>query len=75
MDQGDINQIKNQFKDEWLLFEVQETDELKNPVRGKLLAHSPSRAAIYEFLGKNPCPHFYIVYTGDRPRKGMVSVL
>jgi len=67
--------MEKQYQDEWLLFEVYEIDETGRPTRGKLLAHSPGRAALHEFLQKNPCPHWYVIYTGDVPKKGMEVVL
>ncbi|MFQ5641396.1 MAG: hypothetical protein ACE5IR_25740 [bacterium] len=71
----DIQEIEKQYKDEWLLFEVDEIDEMNHPTKGRLLAHSPSRAALYEFLSKHPCPHFYVTFTGSRPQKGIIPVL
>jgi hypothetical protein len=71
----DIPQIEKQYPDEWLLFEVDEVDKQGRPIKGKLLAHSPSRASLHEFLSKNPCHDWYITYTGDRPKKGMAVVL
>jgi hypothetical protein len=71
----DIPQVEKQYPDEWLLFEVYEIDELNRPAKGKLLAHSPSHAAVYEFLHKIGCPHWYVTYTGERPKKGMAVVL
>lgn len=41
-----IPEIEKKYKDEWLLFEVEEEGKMCNPIRGKLVAHSPSRAAI-----------------------------
>lgn len=75
MKNQNIKEIERQYTDEWLLFEVYETDEMNRPVKGRLLAHSPSRAALYEFLSKHPCAHFYVTFTGARPKKGMVAVL
>jgi len=73
----DIPQVEKQYQDEWLLFEVYETDELNRPVKGKLLAHSPSRAALDEYWEKKiqRCHHSYVVYTGEKPKKGMAVVL
>ena len=75
MEAVDILQIEKQYQDEWLLFEVYEVDELNRPIKGKLLAHSPSLAALEEFSSKLHCHHWYITYTGERPRKGMAVVL
>jgi hypothetical protein len=75
METDDILQMEKQYPDEWLLFEVYETDEQSRPIRGKLLAHSPSRAALDEFSAKIRCHDRYITYTGETPRKGMEVVL
>jgi len=75
MENLDVLEIEKQYQDEWLLFEVYEVDEQGRPVKGKLLAHSPSRATLDEFSSKIRCHHSYVTYTGDRPRKGMAVVL
>lgn len=77
METSDILEIEKQYQDEWLLFEVYETDELNRPIKGKLLAHSPSRAALDEFMAKKAgvYHHTYRVYTGPKPKKGMEVVL
>jgi hypothetical protein len=75
METLDIPQVEKQYQDEWLLFEVYEVDEQDRPIRGKLLARSPSRAALHEFLQENPCHDWYITYTGEKPKKGMAVVL
>ena len=75
METDDILQTEKQYPDEWLLFEVYETDEQGRPVRGKLLAHSPSRAALDEYWDKIEIKLPYVTYSGQRPRKGMAVVL
>jgi hypothetical protein len=71
----DILEIEKQYPDEWLLFEVYEVDEQGRPIKGKLLAHSPSRAALDEFSSKIQCHDGYITYTGEKPKRGMAVVL
>ncbi len=73
----DIPEVEKQYPDEWLWFEVYETDELNRPIKGKLLAHSPSRAALDEFMNKRVgvYHHTYRIYTGPKPKKGMAVVL
>ena len=44
----DIAEVEKQFKDEWLLFEVLETDEQDQPVRGRLICHHPDRDYIHK---------------------------
>jgi len=75
MDSQNIKEIEKQYPDEWLAFEVHEVDKMKYAVKGKLLAHSPSRSVVYEVLSKHPCEHFYVVYTGQKPQKNMHVVL
>ena len=72
-----ILEIEKRYPDEWLWFEVYEVDKAGSPVRGKLLAHSPSRAALDEFMAKDAgvYPHTYLIYTGAKPKKGMAVVL
>ena len=75
MEAVDIPEVEKQYQDEWLLFEVYEVDKQGRPIKGKLLAHSPSLAALEEFSHKIQCHHSYVTYTGDRPKKGMAVVL
>jgi len=70
-----IPEIEKQYPDEWLLFEVYETDNSNRPTRGKLLAHSPSRTALDEYWDKIEVKFPYVVWTGPKPKKGFVSVL
>jgi hypothetical protein len=75
METINIPEVEKQYKDEWLLFEVYETDELNYPLKGRLLAHSPSRAVVDEVSSKAEYPVIYITYAGEKPRKGMKLVL
>jgi len=75
METLDVPELEKQYPDEWLLFEVYEVDELNRPIRGKLLVHSPSRAALDEYWDKIEVKLPYITYSGQRPRKGMAVVL
>ena len=72
-----IPEIEKRYKDEWLLFEVSETDLSNRPVKGKLVAHSRSRAPVHEIMRKHPClyPHTYLTYRGPKPKRGIVSIL
>lgn len=75
MEEADILEVEKQYPDEWLLFEVYEVDKLGRPIRSKLLAHSPSRAALDEYWDKIEVKLPYVTYTGQRPRRGMAVVL
>jgi len=75
MDSQNIKEVEKQYPDEWLAFEVHEVDKMNHAVKGKLLAHSPSRKAVYDYLLKHPCEHSYVVFAGQRLPKGMHVVL
>jgi len=48
-----INQIRKRFHREWLLIGVDQLDpRTQEPLRGRLLAHSPHRDEIYDRLVK-----------------------
>lgn len=70
-----ITEIEKKHKDEWLLFEVYETDQKKRPTKGRLIAHSPIRNAIDEIMFKDKSHRIYLTYSGPKPKKGIVSVL
>ena len=62
-----IDEEIGKHKDEWLLFEVVETDGNDRPVRGRLLACSKSRDEIHEVVMKHRGSDLQTVYTGDLP--------
>lgn len=64
-----IEEIKQQYKDEWLLIKVEKTNELNQPIYGQLIAHSKDRDEIYRKM-KIEKGHTYTVYSGKIPRKG-----
>lgn len=66
-----IEQIKDKYKDEWVLLEVLEEDDLGRPIRARIIAHSRNRDDIYDEL-KNieKGKHVATFYTGEIPKKG-----
>jgi hypothetical protein len=46
----DIAEIYNEKAGEWLLLEILETDTKNNPVKLKLLKHSPYKDELHEYL-------------------------
>lgn len=70
-----IPEVEEYFKDEWLAFEVLEKDVKGFPFKGKLIAHNTRRKPVYEVLLQMRPEISYIAYTGEKPRKGIVSVL
>lgn len=63
--------------DNWLLFEVIETDEMKNPLRGRLIFCSKNRALVETKMialsGEDKI--LYLTYSGEPLPKEMSAVL
>jgi hypothetical protein len=64
-----ISDIKKKYKNEWVLLKVDKTDELNQPIAGKLIAHSKNRDDVYSKMKKTK-GHTYTLYTGPFPREG-----
>ena len=66
-----IEEIKKKYKDEWILGEVIEFDELNRPIDVNVITYSKNRDDIYDKLetvkDKN---HICTFYTGKIPKKG-----
>jgi len=69
-----LNQILEQFPDEWLLLEVIEKDIRGKPSRVRLLAHSKDRAAIYKAIPRYPDTSVALYFTGKVPEEGYIAV-
>jgi len=65
-----VGEIKRRYKNEWVLVEVIEEDELGQPIDVELIAHSKSRDEIYNALMKTKTRYTYQFYTGEIPKKG-----
>jgi len=65
-----IEEIKERFKDEWVLVEVLERDEMNRPTKGRIIAHSRNRDDTYNAMATVEAKHLYHFYTGDIPKKG-----
>jgi hypothetical protein len=70
-----IPDTEKQFSDEWLAFEVVTLDDQGLPLRGRLLANSPDRDTVWEVVLQVRPRGTYVVWTGERPPKGMGFVL
>ena len=66
-----IEEIKEKYRDQWVLVEILEEDELQRPVKVKLITHSKTRDEIYEVL-KEHKGYTYHFYTGKIPKEGYV---
>lgn len=67
---AEIDEIKKRYKDEWVLAEVIEKDELGQPIQVELIAHSRSRDDTYEAMRKTKAKDIVHFYTGKIPKKG-----
>lgn len=65
-----IEEIKEKYKDEWVLIEILGEDELGMPREGKILAHSKTRNDIYKESRKTKEKYTYQFYTGEIPKEG-----
>lgn len=70
-----INEIKERYKDEWVLVEVLEEDELNRPTDVRLIAHSKNRDDTYEAMSKTSAKHIAHFYTGELPQEYAVAFL
>ena len=59
--------IKKEFKDQWVLIEVEKVDESFNVVEGEVLAHSKDKDEVYQKLLQIRPKEFSIEYTGVVP--------
>ncbi len=71
----DIAEEARRYKDEWVLFEVTELDELDRPLKGQLLFHGTSREELHREAMKHPDIVDYAFFTGPIVPPGMVVVL
>lgn len=70
-----IAEESQQHKDEWLLFEVTEVDELNRPVKGRLLFHGKSPDELHKEAMKVRDKGTYAFFTGDPAPPDMIVVL
>jgi len=60
-------EIKNTFRDEWVLVKVDEVDASFNLLEGEVLAHSKDKDEVYKKLLQIRPTEFAIEYTGEIP--------
>jgi len=70
-----IPETEKQYKDEWLLFEVVESSEQDEPLRGRLLCHHPDQGPIYDHADGKDALDLYITFTGPAVPDGYEAVL
>lgn len=67
-----IEEIKKKFKNEWVLVEVLEEDELGRTMSGKVIAHGKNRDETYAALKETKGKYTFHFYTGEIPKKDML---
>jgi hypothetical protein len=71
----DISETEKRYRNEWLLFEVLETGELDEPLKGRLLCHSPDQDVVYAADQSLGPLLTYMTYAGPVLPDGQVAVL
>jgi len=71
----DIAEEAERHKDEWLLFEVTEMDEIDRPVKGRLLYHCKSRREVDHEDMKYLDLFTYAFFTGPAAPPDMILAL
>jgi len=66
----DIEELKEKYKDEWVLVDVLKVDELGQPTEVNIIAHRKNRNETYEAMKKTKIKHISHFYTGEIPKKG-----
>ena len=64
-----IEEFETKYPDEWLLMEVLGENDLGEPTKGKLIAHSKLRDEIHE-VAKKLKGDLCIFFSGEIPKKG-----
>lgn len=67
-----IEEIKNLYKDEWVVAEVLSEDKIGHPIDLKVIGHGKTRSEAYEImkLPENKNRYLYHFYTGQILEKG-----
>jgi hypothetical protein len=62
-----LEEIREQYPDQWVLIELSKPNKDPDVVRGKVVATAPSRSEIYRKLLRADVHSFAIEYTGEPP--------
>jgi len=66
---ANIEEFEKKYHDEWLVIEVLEENELGEPIKGKLIAHSKVRDEVHK-VAKKIKSDLCIFFSGSIPKKG-----
>jgi hypothetical protein len=64
-----LEEIKEKFKDEWVILEVLKEDEIGQPIEGKVIAHSRERDEVYK-KQREMEGDIAVFYAGEVPKEG-----
>jgi len=64
-----IEEVKELYKDEWVLLRVLSTDSLDQPIEGEVVIHSKERDEVY-MKQREVKGDFALFYTGEVPKEG-----
>lgn len=62
-----MNEMIKKYPGEWLLIEYEELDEDLNVKRGKVIAHSPDKAKVYQRLMETKGKNVSVEFAGSLP--------
>lgn len=65
-----IETINKKYPSQWVLAQVLEVDELNQPTKLEVLAHSKNRDETYKAMGKSKFKSLAHFFTGSIPKKG-----
>ncbi|HLD42137.1 MAG TPA: hypothetical protein VJB06_03805 [archaeon] len=63
-----IEEVKQKYKDEWVLVEILKEDDMGNPIDVKLITHSKNRDETREAMKKYRKQYTFHFYTGEIPK-------
>ena len=70
-----MKEMESRYKNEWILIENPETDEVLQVVSGKVLWHGNDREELYRRMIELRPRHSAVWYTGTLPRNGHTVIL
>lgn len=70
-----LKEIREKYRDQWVLVDVTAEDELNQPMAGRVLAHDRDRDAVYDQWETTPAKDAFVFFTGDIVKKGYVPML
>lgn len=65
-----IEEVKEKYKNEWVLVNVSQVNELGEPIDVEIIAHSKNREDTYQAMKETKAKDIAHFYTGEIPKKG-----